>query len=195
MKDLVPQILSYVSSPFRLFAIVVMSVLVFTGYFIWQNQSVMIGAYTKSKELPTMNSDRYEDASRLILKNTGAIVVVIFKVDPILGTRTVVSAYLADGKRYKDFDGVDVGLFTANENNNKDVISLMAKQIPCSEYAKAQSEIGLWYKAIGVNYTCRIAVPADSTRFIGQITVGWFEKPESPEIILSIASQMLMRKQ
>lgn len=193
MKDLLPQILAYVSSPFKLFAIVIMAVLTFTGYFVWENQAVMLGAYAKSKELPSMNASRYEDASRLILKNTGATFVAIFKVDPILGTRVVQSVYTQEG-RYKEFDGHDIGLFTTNQENNKDVISLMANEVPCSEYPLAQSEIGLYYKSLGVHYTCRISVPADTNQFIGQITVGWDKKPNNPEVVLSIAAQMLMRK-
>ena len=193
MKDLVPQILAYVSSPFRLFAIVIMAVLTFAGYFIWQNQEVMIGAYKKSKELPTMNLSRYDDASNLIFKGTNADLVVIFSVNTVLGNRIVERAYLPD-KRYKEFDGYDVGLFSKNLANNNDIIKLMADEIPCSEYPKAQSEIGLWYKSIGINYTCRISVPPSNNQFIGQITVGWKEKPLEPESMLIIASSMLMRK-
>lgn len=193
MKDLVPQILAYVSSPFRLFAIVIMAVLTFAGYFIWQNQEVMIGAYKKSKELPTMNLSRYDDASNLIFKGTNADLVVIFSVNTVLGNRIVERAYLPD-KRYKEFDGYDIGLFSKNLANNNDIIKLMADEIPCSEYTKAQSEIGLWYKSIGINYTCRISVPPSNNQFIGQITVGWKEKPLEPESMLIIASSMLMRK-
>ena len=193
MKDLLPQILAYVSSPFKLFAIIVMAVFTFAGYFVWQNQEVMIGAYKKSKELPTMNSSKYDDASKLIFKGTNADVVVIFSVNTVLGNRIVERAYLPDS-RYKEFDGHNVGLFSKNLANNNDIIKLMADEIPCSEYPKAQSEIGLWYKAIGINYTCRISVPPSNNQFIGQITVGWKEKPVDPEAMLLIASSMLMRK-
>jgi hypothetical protein len=193
LKDLLPQILAYVSSPFRLFAIVIMAVLTFIGYFVWQNQGLMLDAYTKSKQLPSMNSYRYDDAAKVIFKGTNADLVVIFSVNPLLGTRIVERAYQPD-KRYKEFDGYDVGLFTANISNNNDIIKLMANEIPCGEYNKAQSEIGLWYKSIGINYTCRISVPPDTNKFIGQITVGWKTPPESPEAMLSIASSMLMRK-
>lgn len=193
MKDLLPQILAYVSSPFKLFAIVIMAVLTFAGYFIWQNQEVMLGAYKKSKELPTMNSDRYDDASRLLFKGTNADVVVIFSVNTVIGKRIVERAYIPES-RYKEFDGHDVGLFSKNLANNNDIIKMMADEIPCSEYPKAQSEIGLWYKNIGINYTCRIAVPPSNNQFIGQITVGWKEKPSDPEAMLIIASSMLMRK-
>lgn len=193
MKDLLPQILAYVSSPFRLFAIVIMAVLTFTGYFIWQNQGLMIDAYSKSKQLPSMNASRYDDAAKVIFKGTNADLVVIFSVNPLLGTRIVERAYQPD-KRYKEFDGHDVGLFTANASNNHDIIRLMANEIPCGEYKKAQSEIGLWYKAIGINYTCRVSVPPDVNKFIGQITVGWKTEPENPETMLLIGSSMLMRK-
>jgi len=193
VKDLLPQILAYVSSPFRLFAIVIMAVLTFAGYFVWQNQEVMLSAYKKSKELPTMNSDRYDDAARLLFKGTNADVVVIFSVNSILGKRVVERAYLSEA-RYKEFDGHDVGLFSKNLANNSDIIKLMADEIPCSEYKKAQSEIGLWYKSVGVNYTCRVPVPPSNNQFIGQITVGWKEQPSDPETMLSIASSMLVRK-
>jgi len=193
VKDLLPQILAYVSSPFRLFALIIMAVFTFAGYFIWQNQEVMLGAYKKSKELPTMNSDRYDDASRLLFKGSNADVVVIFSVNTVIGKRIVERAYIPES-RYKEFDGHDVGLFSKNLANNNDIIKMMADEIPCSEYPKAQSEIGLWYKNLGINYTCRIAVPPSNNQFIGQITVGWKEKPSDPEAMLIIASSMLMRK-
>jgi len=187
-------VLNYIDSPFKLGVVLLLAFLGFFGFFIYQHQDVMIGAYVKSKERPTMNADRFEPAARLILKSTGAEVVVIFHVDTILGRRVVERAFLADGSRYKDFDGYDVGLFTKNVANNNDVIKLMANEIPCGEYARAQSEIGLWYKSLGVNYTCRISVPPDQNQFIGQITVGWKEKPVDPEAILPIAAIMLSRK-
>jgi hypothetical protein len=91
----------------------------------------MIGAYKKSKELPTMNSSRYDDASKLLFKGTNAEVVVIFSVNTVLGTRVVERAYLPDS-RYKEFDGYDVGLFSKNIANNNDIIKLMADDIPLS---------------------------------------------------------------
>lgn len=195
MKDLLPQILAYVSSPFKLFAIIVMATITFGGYFIWQNQAVMLGAYMKSKEMPSMNTSKYDDVARLLIKSTGASTIVIFSVDTILGKRVVERAYIADGSKFKDFDGIDVGLFSKNVANNNDIIRLMANEVPCSDYPKAQSEIGLWYKTQQITYTCRVSVPPDSNQFIGQITLGWKEKPqESQEDILTIASGMLTRK-
>jgi hypothetical protein len=193
-KETLLGVLTYIDSPFKLGVVVLLAFLTFAGYFVYQNQAVMIGAYIKNKERPTMNSDRFDAASRLIIKSTGAEVVVIFNVDTILGKRIVERVYLADGSRYKEFDGYDIGLFNKNTGNNNDIIRLMANEIPCGKYPKAQSEIGLWYKSIGINYTCRISVPPDQNQFIGQITVGWKDKPVDPETILPIAGLMLYRK-
>lgn len=193
-KETLLGVLTYIDNPFKLGVVVLLALLGFTGYFVYQNQEVMIGAYLKNKERPVMNSDRYESAARIIIKSTSADVVVIFSVDTILGKRIVERAYLADGSRYKDFDGYDVGLFNKNAGNNNDIIRLMANEIPCGDYPKAQSEIGLWYKSIGINYTCRISVPPDQNQFIGQITVGWKEKPVDPESILPIAGLMIYKK-
>jgi hypothetical protein len=90
---------------------------------------------------------------------------------------------------------VDVGLFTANQANNNDVVKLMSSEIPCGDYLRAQSEIGLWYLNQGVTYTCRISVPPEINQFIGQITVGWKDKPDTAHAhdMLLIAATKLVK--
>jgi hypothetical protein len=192
---LVDKILAYVSSPFRLFAMVLMAVLTFAGYFVYTNQELLIGAYKESKKIPTIAEDRVEDAAAHLFKQSGALVVAVFKVNSMFGTRILYRAYGKNG-RDKTNDGLDVGLFTQNAANNADVVKLMASEIPCGEYKSAQSEMGLWYIARGVAYTCRISVPPEQGRFVGQITVGWATQPEdmdSTRAMLQIAATMLSR--
>jgi hypothetical protein len=191
----IDKVLGYVNSPFRLFAIVIMAVLTFVGYFIWQNQSFLISAYKEQQKLPTIAEDRVEDAATHLFKNTDAAVVAIFKVNPIFGTRVLYRAYTKQG-REKDLEGLDVGLFTANVANNRDVVTMMAGEIPCSHYKTAQSEIGLWYIEKGMTYGCRISVPPEQGKFVGQITVGWKEEPPDVDqyrVLLQIAATMLSR--
>ena len=193
--SLLTQVLAYVSSPFRLFAAVLMAVLTFAGYFVYTNQELLIGAYKESKKIPSIAEDRVEDAAAHLFKQSGALVVAVFKVNSMFGTRVLYRAYGKNG-RDKTNDGLDVGLFTQNAANNADVVKLMANEIPCSEYKSAQSEMGLWYIARGVSYTCRISVPPEPGRFVGQITVGWAEKPideEQTKAMLQIAATMLSR--
>jgi hypothetical protein len=193
--NLVDKVLAYVSSPFRLFAMVLMAVLTFAGYFVYTNQELLIGAYKESKKIPTIAEDRVEDAAAHLFKQSGALVVAVFKVNSMFGTRVLYRAYGKNG-RDKTNDGLDVGLFTQNAANNADVVKLMASEIPCGEYKSAQSEMGLWYIAKGVAYTCRISVPPEPGRFVGQITVGWAAEPadlEQSKAMLQIAATMLSR--
>jgi hypothetical protein len=190
------KVLGYVDSPFKLFAIILMGVIAFTGYFLWQNQEFMRDAYTESKKLPEINTSRADDASAMLFKKTGATVVAVFKVNPLFGSRVLYKAYTKDG-RDKSIEDIDVGLFSQNAANNADVVKLMTNEIPCSEYRYAQSEVGLWYIEKGVTFTCRISVPPDNHRFVGQITVGWAQQPESLEqtkFMLEIASAMLTKR-
>ena len=195
-ESIVDKVLGYVDSPFKLFAILVMGVVAFAGYFLWQNQTFMFDAYKESKKLPEINTTRADDASSMLLKKTGATVVAVFKVNPLFNSRVLYKAYTKDG-RDKTIEDIDVGLFSQNSANNADVVKLMTNEIPCGEYRYAQSEVGLWYLEKGVGYTCRVSVPPDSHRFVGQITVGWAEPPQNLEqvrFMLEIASAMLTKR-
>ena len=193
--DALSKVLSYVDSPFKLFALLLMAVFAFSGYFVWQNQAFLFEAYKENKKLPMIAEDRAEDVAAHLFKNTDAIVIAIFKVNPLFGTRVLHRAYTREG-RDKTHDGLDVGLFTQSSANNRDVVALMANEMPCSEYAVAQSEIGLWYIEKGVTFGCRISVPPEQGRFVGQITVGWAKEPtdlNKAQSMLQIASTMLSK--
>jgi hypothetical protein len=192
---LVDKILAFCTSPFRLFALILLAVMTFAGYFVYSNQELLIGAYKESKKIPSIAEDRVEDAAAHLFKQSGALVVAVFKVNSMFGTRVLYRAYGKNG-RDKTNDGLDVGLFTQNAANNSDVVKLMANEIPCGEYKSAQSEMGLWYIARGVAFTCRISVPPEPGRFVGQITVGWAAEPadmDSTRAMLQIAATMLSR--
>jgi hypothetical protein len=195
-ESIVDKVLAYVDSPFKLFAIILMGVIAFAGYFLWQNQEFMRDAYKESKKLPEINTSRTDDASSMLLKKTGATVVAVFKVNPLFNSRVLYKAYTKDG-RDKTIEDIDVGLFSQNSANNSDVVRLMTNEIPCGEYRYAQSEVGLWYLEKGVGYTCRVSVPPDSHRFVGQVTVGWAQQPadiEQVKFMLEIASAMLTKR-
>ena len=190
------RVLAYVDSPFKLIAILVMGVVTFAGYFLWQNQSFLIDAYKEQQRMPSINEDRVDDAASVLFKQTDAKFVAVFKVNPIFGTRVLYRLYTKDG-RSKEMEGLDVGLFTTNVSNNNDVVKLMAGETPCSPYLRAQSELGIWYIAQGVSFTCRISIPPDRSRFIGQITAGWVEQPQNMEnahTMLEIAANMLVKR-
>jgi hypothetical protein len=194
-NDTLSKVLAYVDSPFKLFALILMGVLAFGGWMLYDNKDLIVGTYKEHQKLPDIVEDRVEDAVAHLFKTTGATTVAVFKVNPLLGTRVQYRAYTKEG-RDKTNDGLDVGLFTANQANNQDVVNLMAGTTPCGEYKAAQSEIGLWYLEKGMRFGCRISIPPEPSRFIGQITVGWATPPadlDQTRAMLNIAATMLSR--
>ena len=158
-QDAVMRVLTYIDSPFKLLVVLLLAVLGFVGHFIYVNQGVFLSVYMKQRELPKLNESRFDDVSAILMKELKAEVVAIFAVDPMLNKRVSVRAYQREGGREAKVEGIDVGLFTSNSANNIDVIDLIASKIPCSEYKRPQSEIGLWYMYKGITYTCRVSVP------------------------------------
>lgn len=191
----VMDVLKYIDSPFKLAVVVLLAALGFGGWFAWSNQEIFIGAYMRQLELPKLNSSRFDDAARLLSKSTGADLVVIMSVNSMLNTRTVDRMYLKDGTRAKEFDDKKIPLFSRSEANNRDVVSLMASEIPCSDYKTPQSELGYFYISQGITYMCRISAPPTIDAFVGQISVGWKTKPAvDPSNFLIIAADMISKK-
>ncbi len=155
-QDTLTKVLAYVDSPFKLFALILMAIFAFAGYIIYDNREVIVGTYKEHQKLPQIAEGRVDDAATHLFKHTNAQVVAIFKVNPIVGSRVLYRAYTKEG-RDKTVEGLDVGLFTSNANNNKDVVALMANEIPCGEYKAAQSEVGLWYIEKGMTFGCRVS--------------------------------------
>jgi hypothetical protein len=182
MKASVFELLRFIDSPFKLMVVLLLSVVGYAGYFWHQNHELFVGAYLKQRELPKLNPERYDDVAEVLFKKTGADMVAIFTVNPILNKRINVRAYQSDDRRQQKFENINVGLFTHDQQNNLDVVALLSGDVACSQYSMPQSEIGLWYMAIGVSYTCRVSVPPEISQFIGQITVGWKMKPPEQDM-------------
>ena len=197
IKELLLSLLNYIGeSPFRLFTVILLCVLGFGGWIIYSEKDAFVASYRAQQAMPKMNG-RYEDAHNFLLKNTTAEMVAILEVNTLANTRKIAFLSTRGSGRDKNHDGVNVGLFSKNYDNNTDVISLMSGKIPCSPYLKPQSFIGFVYRDYGVNFMCRISVPAEPGVFIGQISVGWKEPPENLEEIqtaMLIASSILYSK-
>ena len=184
------------SSPFRLFAVVLLCILGFGGWIIYTEKDSFMATYRAQQALPKMNG-RYEEAYNFLLKNTEVELVSIMEVNTLVNTRKIAFLATRNGGRNKQYDGLDVGLFSKNYDNNNDVIGLMSGKIPCGPYLKPQSLIGFAYRENGVGYMCRISVPAEPGVFIGQISIGWKEQPtdvEAAQTALIIASMLLFKK-
>jgi len=197
LKELLLELLKFIGeSPFRLFTVVFLCVLGFGGWIVYSEKDAFMASYRAQQSMPKMNG-KYEEVYNFLLKNTDVELVSIMEVNTLSNTRKIAFLSTRNGGRIKQHDGLDVGLFSKNYDNNNDVIGLMSGKIPCSPYLKPQSFIGFTYRDNGVNYMCRISVPAEPGVFIGQISIGWKEEPtdvEAAQTALIIASALLFKK-
>ena len=197
LKELLLELLKFIGeSPFRLFTVILLCFLGFGGWIVYSEKDAFLASYRAQQAMPKMNG-KYEEAYKFLLSQANADMVAILEVNTLSNTRKVAFLSTKDGGRERAHDGFNVGLFSKNYDNNNDVISLMSGKIPCSPYLKPQSLIGFTYKDNGVNFMCRISVPAEPGVFIGQISVGWKEQPtdlESAHTALVIASALLFKK-
>lgn len=189
-------VLSYVDSPFKLAAIVVMGVLAFGGYLIYGHQDILVDAVKRDAELPKLDIARLEDMIPLMMRETSADVVAVLEVNQIRGTRTVARMYTKDG-RIKAQEGNVAKLFSGIPENDRDTIALIAGETPCGEYRRAQSIVGLFYKTEGVTFMCRTSIPPERDQFVGQITLGWKEQPADLDhirAVMGIASGAALKR-
>lgn len=196
LKGAFDSLLQYIDKPWKVAAIAFLAVLGFVGYFIHANQSFLLAAYDKNKSLPKIDASKADDVAKLLIKEANADIVAIFDVDIMLGTRVLVRAYTKEG-RDKSHDGLDVGMLSANQDNNADLLSLYGGQIPCGSYTRAQSVLGLWYIQQGASFLCRSSMPTTPGLFAGQLTVGWKTPPENIgkiQDMMTIAANMMIRK-
>lgn len=193
-KDTLMGVLNYVNSPFKLFVVVLLGVLGYVGYFVYDNKNFLLNVYEKSNAQPKIQVARLDHVFELLMKDPNVVVVAVMAVDPIFNKRVMVRVENRDGKRAKHIEGVNVGLFTSSSANNTDVVALMAGEVPCGFYSTPQSEAGIYYLEQGATFGCRTSVPPDYTSFIAQITVMYKDAPldlDRAKAILTIAARML----
>lgn len=193
-KDTLMGVLNYVNSPFKLFVVVLLGVLGYVGYFVYDNKNFLFNVYEKSNAQPKIQVARLDHVFELLMKDPNVVVVAVMAVDPIFNKRVMVRVENREGKRAKHIEGVNVGLFTSSSSNNTDVVALMAGEVPCGFYAVPQSEAGIYYLEQGATFGCRTSVPPDYTSFIAQITVMYKDAPldlDRAKAILVIAARML----
>ncbi len=197
LKELLLSLLNFIGeSKFRLFAVIILTVIGFSGWIIYSEKDAFMASYRAQQALPKMNG-KYEEAVNFIMKNSDAVMVAVFEVNTLSGTRKIAWLSTRKGGREKKYDDFNVGLFTKNQANNADVIELMAGKVACSDYSKPQSFIGYVYRDYGTTFMCRISVPAEPGVFIGQISVGWKDRPENTEdivTVMQVASSILYKK-
>jgi len=177
MTDKLLDLIKWVDNPFKLVSVILLSTIFFLGYLTWDSRQVILAAISSNGKMPQLKT--HEEilplANRLV-KDTGAVGVVVNKVNLATNSRTTILA-IANGERNHKLEGVTVSLFNESPARNSDVVSMLNNEIACKSF-QSSSQVGEWAKSQGVTYMCRGSIPNEMGKFAGYIAVGFKTEPQ-----------------
>ena len=169
-------LIKWVDNPFKLFAVVLLSIVFFVGYFAWDSRQTILIAISNTNTIPKMRKqEEILPVAEKLLKDLDAQTVVVNEVNVITNLRTTLIA-ISKTDRNQSLEGIESTLISPDQGRNKAVVAMMAGEVYCDDY-QATSKVGQWESDIGVKYMCRASIPPPMGQFAGYVAVGFKEKP------------------
>jgi hypothetical protein len=174
----ITDLIKWVDSPFKLFTVILLSFLVFAGYFAWDSRQVILQAIQNQDHMPQLvKQDDLVDPAKSLMKDVDGLVILIHKANLTTNSRTTVLALNADGSREKKVEGTVTSLFNASPDRNAAMVAMLNNEVLCEEF-NPSSKVGEWGVKQGVKFMCRGSIPPDMGKFAGYVAIGFKEKPE-----------------
>jgi hypothetical protein len=171
-------LIEWVDNPFKLFTVILLSFLAFSGYFAWDSRQVILQAITTQDKMPQLaKQDNLLAPARSLMKDVDGLVILIHKANLTTNSRTTVLALNADGSREKTMEGTVTSLFNASSDRNAAMVAMLNNEVLCESF-NPSSKVGEWGIKQGVKFMCRGSIPPDPGKFAGYVAVGFKEKPE-----------------
>ena len=174
----ITDLIKWVDNPFKLFTVILLSFLVFAGYFAWDSRQVILQAITTQDKMPQLaKQENLLAPARSLMKDVDGLVILVHKANLTTNSRTTVLALNADGSREKAMEGTVTSLFNASPDRNAAMVAMLNNEVLCEAF-NPSSKVGEWGVKQGVNFMCRGSIPPDPGKFAGYVAVGFKTKPE-----------------
>ena len=174
----ITDLIKWVDNPFKLFTVILLSFLVFAGYFAWDSRQVILHAITTQDKMPQLaKQENLLVPARSLMKDVDGIVVLVHKANLSTNSRTTVLALNADGSREKSMEGIVTSLFNASADRNAAMVAMLNNEVLCEEF-NPSSKVGEWGAKQGVKFMCRGSIPPDMGKFAGYVAIGFKNNPE-----------------
>jgi len=169
-------LIKWVDNPFKLFAVILLSIVFFIGYFAWDSRQTILTAISNTNTIPKLRTQaEILPISQKLLQDLDAQVVVVNEVNLTTNLRTTIVA-LSQSERNHAMEGVESTLISPDQGRNKAIVAMMAGEVYCDDYSP-NSKVGAWEASLGVKYMCRGSVPPPMGQFAGYVAVGFKDKP------------------
>lgn len=179
-------LIKWVDNPFKLFAVILLSITFFVGYFAWDSRQVILHAISESNSMPKIKDHEHlMPLANALMRDIDAETILIYSTNLATNSRTSVVALGKTG-RNAELEGTMTGLFTSNAPHNQAVISMLSGEVACDDLV-VSSKTSEWEARQGVKYVCRGSVPPEVGKFAGYMTVGF---KEAPKDLMSIKTRI-----
>ena len=170
-------LVKWVDTPFKLFGVVVLTILFGFGYFAWDSRQVILNAITSHEKLPQLKErDIMVPIAESMQKDLEAVTLVVHKVNLVTNSRTTMFA-LSEKGLDKSLDGLVSSLFSGDPSRNSAVIQMLAGEVACNPLV-VSGRSSEWESKQGATFICRGSIPPPVGEFAGYIAVGFKKEPQ-----------------
>jgi len=170
-------LIKWVDTPFKLFGVVVLTILFGFGYFAWDSRQVILNAITSHEKLPQLKErDSMIPIAESMQKDLEAATVVVHKVNLVTNSRVTMLALNEKGID-RSLDGMVSSLFGSDPSRNSSIIQMLAGEVACDTLV-VSGKSSDWESKQGGRFVCRGSIPPPVGEFAGYVSVTWKKEPQ-----------------
>jgi hypothetical protein len=180
-------LIKWVDSPFKLVAVIVLTIVLGIAALVWDSRVVILNAITNSSHKSALREVVVlEKVSQSLMKDLDAITVVVHKANLVVNGRTTLLAYGPKG-RDNTLDGYNSTLFNKDPVRNAAMIAMLNGEVYCGKH-EISGKTSEWEKKQGVDYACWASIPPEVGEFEGYISIGFDKEPSDLTIVKTRAN-------
>jgi hypothetical protein len=177
LTDKAIDLIKWVDTPFKMFGVVVLTILFGFGYFAWDSRQVILNAITSHDKLPQLKErDTMTPIAETMQRDLEATTVVVHKVNLVTNSRTTMFALSEKGVD-RSLDGMVSSLFSSDATRNGSIIQMLAGEVSCDKLI-VSGKTSDWESKQGSTFVCRGSIPPPVGEFAGYVSVTWKKEPQ-----------------
>jgi hypothetical protein len=164
------------------------------GYFLYSYQNEVFFSTLNALEMPKIDSKKIDTESMLLIRETKATSVVVWKIELESNRREAIYVNI-DGVRDSNLEGTGDLILRKKAKLTEVVIELLENGTVCSEFVD-DSSVSKAMVSAGVTYTCLVAIPPRYPSIEGVFSLGFTKRPVNEDYIrrqLLLSAQNITR--
>ena len=175
-------LIKWVDSPFKLVAVIMLTIVLGIGALVWDSRVVILNAITNSNHKSALRETPVlEKVALNLMKDLDATTVVVHKANLVVNGRTTLLAYGPKG-RDNSLDGYNSTLFNKDPVRNAAMIAMLNGEVFCSKH-EVSGKTSDWEQKQGVTFSCWTSIPPEIGEFEGYISLGFDKEPSDLTVV------------